>query len=237
MRPAAPTSVPNLLHSLQQEWDETVLETFTLRQQLDTTRKELAHALYQYDAACRVIARLIKEREEAYGLLKNFEANGQHNGSQSTKMEESAPQKSEEHHSGEVATEIGISEAVIEELNAVCKKLSSGRKQRKPSEFLQSKDNMAQIQETHKYAPHKHGNGKHQEIVSMSLKHTEDDNHLLLTGSTDHSIVLSGLSNGQVHSKMHGHKGAVNSVAFSPNTQSVFFSASEDKTVKVMIID
>ena len=42
-----------------------MLESFTIKQNLDTVRKELSHALYQYDAACRTIARLIKEKEEA----------------------------------------------------------------------------------------------------------------------------------------------------------------------------
>lgn len=49
-----------------------MLETFTLKKQLETTREELSHALYQSDASCRVIARLIKERDSSRKELEQL---------------------------------------------------------------------------------------------------------------------------------------------------------------------
>lgn len=68
-RPVPPTatSLPGILQHLQNEWDTVMLENHRLKMVLNETRQELAHALYQYDAATRVIARLMEEKEAAVG--------------------------------------------------------------------------------------------------------------------------------------------------------------------------
>jgi pre-mRNA-processing factor 19 len=53
----------------QGEWDSLMLEVFQMRKSLEQTRKELSQALYQHDAACRVICRLMKEKEELQKML------------------------------------------------------------------------------------------------------------------------------------------------------------------------
>jgi len=59
----------------QNEWDALALETYTVKQQLAQTRQELSTALYQHDAAVRVIARLTKERDEARDALSKIAIN------------------------------------------------------------------------------------------------------------------------------------------------------------------
>lgn len=75
-RPPTLTSIPALLATFQNEWDALALETYNLKEQLARAREELATALYQHDAAVRVIARLSKERDEARDSLSKVTISG-----------------------------------------------------------------------------------------------------------------------------------------------------------------
>lgn len=71
-RPPTLTSIPSLLSVFQNEWDALALDSYNTRQQLSQTRQELATALYQHDAAIRVITRLTRERDEARDALSKI---------------------------------------------------------------------------------------------------------------------------------------------------------------------
>ena len=116
-----------------------MLETFTLRQHLDTTRQELAQALYQHDAACRVIARLMQERDEARLQLtglqsqgfttgSSHDSNGNGNRAEADTAMETTVVADEEKAKETVGQ---LEEAVVQELVATCAELSAGRKARK----------------------------------------------------------------------------------------------------------
>lgn len=71
-KPSAFNSIPSLLSAFQNEWDSLALEVFTLRKQLHQARQELSAALYHQDAAVRVAAKAIKERDESKQALQQL---------------------------------------------------------------------------------------------------------------------------------------------------------------------
>ncbi|CCJ30675.1 unnamed protein product, partial [Pneumocystis jirovecii] len=118
-RPPQATSIPSLLAIFQNEWDSLALETYNLKQQLNQARQELSTALYQHDAACRVIARLLKERDEAREALKTIKiASGPSN---------NAPVDSEQMDM-DVQT---LPEHITQKIDETQKVLSSNRRKRK----------------------------------------------------------------------------------------------------------
>ena len=75
---------------------------------------ELTHALYQHDAACRVIARLTRERDEARHALATMQpaqavAAPQHADSGGMDVEVAAPAEAEDGMGSVVAASVSIS--------------------------------------------------------------------------------------------------------------------------------
>ncbi|KAL2195374.1 hypothetical protein P885DRAFT_70481 [Corynascus similis CBS 632.67] len=135
VRPRPPnfTSLPSLLKAFQDEWDALVLETYNTREQLARTREELATALYQHDAAVRVIARLTKERDEAREALSKVTvapaSAGAANGDAMAVDNESLP------------------ENLVEHVHELQQQLMKGRKKRPIPQGWASPDEVAALQQ------------------------------------------------------------------------------------------
>ncbi|CAH6720917.1 putative pre-mRNA-processing factor 19 [[Candida] jaroonii] len=72
--PPRAQSIPSMLRSFQNEFDSMALEIFTLRKQLNKAKEELSSSLYHYDAAVKVAANAIKERDEVKRALQELSA-------------------------------------------------------------------------------------------------------------------------------------------------------------------
>ena len=99
---------------MQTEWDALMVETFNLKSALEETRRELSQALYQNDAAVRVIARLTMERDQARQMLAQGGGRGD---------------EMEVDNSSAAASE-GIPKADLDVMVAKWTELSKGRKGR-----------------------------------------------------------------------------------------------------------
>lgn len=85
------SSFPGLLANLQSEWDSVMLENHQTKKLLNKTRQELAHSLYQFDAATRLVKKLLTEKDELQVELNNslrLERSEQSNSATKRKLDE-----------------------------------------------------------------------------------------------------------------------------------------------------
>jgi len=212
-RPPTATSIPGLLHIFQNEWDALMLETYTLKQQLDSVRQELAHSLYQHDAACRVIARLIKERDEARSALSNLQS----------QIGTKGPATS----SDSMDVDQGLPEEVKNKIQAASQDLSKSRKKRQVPTTLATIEEIAKYSAITSTSPH---SASAPGILTVDLHSKNQD--LVLTGGADSHVVLLNRSTQKVVQTLSGHSKKITSVKFHP-TEDVLLSSSADKTAKV----
>ncbi|KAG9445748.1 hypothetical protein H6P81_011876 [Aristolochia fimbriata] len=229
-RPLQAASIPGLLGMFQNEWDALMLSNFALEQQLHTARQELSHALYQHDAACRVIARIKKERDEARELLAQADrqipistaavANSLvvSNGKRAAEDEEMGP--------GGKRPRPGVSDAIIDELTACNTALSAQRKKRQIPESLMAVDDLRRFTQISSHPLHKTSKPG---ILSIDIHPSKD---IIATGGVDSNAVIFDRAAGQILSTLTGHSKKVTCVKFVPRDE-IFISSSADKTVRL----
>jgi pre-mRNA-processing factor 19 len=232
-RPASATSLPGLLALMQSEWDAIVLESFQLKQALEATKQDLAHALYKEDAANRVIARLLTERDQARHALLQTEANvgaakAASNGAAqaaSTPMDVDDGKKAAATPAGE------LPEAVLTTITNTAATLQKSRKAT-VKEAAAAVATPAQLQAlTVGERSHALHSTTNQGILALDLSRTNAD--LVLTGGNDGQALLFNKATGKIAATLKGHKSAVTCVKFHPTRDDLLFSGSLDHTVNV----
>ncbi|KAG6868551.1 hypothetical protein C0993_001247 [Termitomyces sp. T159_Od127] len=224
-RPPSHSSIPALLHALQNEWDALVLEMHALRQQYNSTRQELSYALYSQDAATRVVARLLRERDAARDALASVQA--------SMGIAPSAAPEDVEMTDG--APEDGLPAAVIAAIDDTHQALSGARKKRKPPQGYPSPAEVKAFSPKHT-VPSLHS-ASPAGITSLAVSRLAPSQ--FLTGGNDKIVQLYDRDTDKVLASLKGHTKKVNHVTFreQEGCPTLLVSASADKTCKIWSLD
>ncbi|XP_057486586.1 pre-mRNA-processing factor 19 homolog 1-like [Actinidia eriantha] len=231
-RPVQAASIPGMLGMFQIEWDGLMLSNFALEQQLHTARQELSHALYQHDAACRVIARLKKERDEARSLLAQTERQIPMSALAAPEVNASAlsigKRGAADEGMGPDAKKIrrGISASIISELTDCNAALSQQRKKRQIPPTLAPVDAVERYTQLFSYPLHKTSKPG---ILAMDILYSKD---IIATGGIDTNAVIFDRPSGEILSTLSGHSKKVTSVKFVSQGDFVV-TGSADKTVRI----
>uniref|UniRef100_A0A2P2MLD3 Pre-mRNA-processing factor 19 n=1 Tax=Rhizophora mucronata TaxID=61149 RepID=A0A2P2MLD3_RHIMU len=208
-----------------------MLSNFALEQQLHTARQELSHALYQHDAACRVIARLKKEKDEAKSLLA--QANRQlpqltATATPVTSTLSNGKRAAEDDELGPSGKRIrpGISSSIITELTDCNAALSQQRKKRQIPPTLATIDALERYTQLSSHPLQKTNKPG---ILSMDIHYSKD---IIATGGIDMTAILFDHTSGAILSTLSGHSKKVTSVKFVGESD-FFLTGSADKTVRV----
>ncbi|GBE78431.1 WD40 repeat-like protein [Sparassis latifolia] len=225
-RPPTATSIPALLHTLQNEWDAVMLETFTLKQQYNSLRQELSYALYAQDAATRVVARLIRERDAAREALASVSATmgvaPSTNGGD-VEMTEGGQEAS------------ALPEDVLSRIDETNEKLSAARKKRKAPAGYATPADVKTFTAKHTipslHSPSPAG------ITALAVSQANPSQ--FLTGGNDKVVQLYDRSTDKVLALLKGHTKKVTHVAFREQSgePTLLLSASADKNAKIWAHD
>ncbi|KAL4068314.1 WD40-repeat-containing domain protein [Scleroderma yunnanense] len=231
-RPPTASSIPILLQTLQNEWDALVLETFALKQQYNSTRQELSYALYAQDAASRVIARLIRERDAAREALANVKASM---GVTSASANSADVEMTEEDGTAGSPQENALPKDIIDAIEKTQQVLSGTRKKRKPPAGYTSAADVKNFTSKHTipslHSPSPAG------ITSIALSQLSPGQ--FLTGGNDKVVQLYDRGTDKVLASLKGHTKRVNHVAFREHEgdPTLVLSAGADKIAKVWSYD
>ncbi|KAJ2823421.1 hypothetical protein IWW50_003789 [Coemansia erecta] len=234
-RPPTLTSIPALLSTFQNEWDALMLETFTLKQQYQQVREELSQALYQNDAAHRVIARLLRERDEARGTLATLKVQVDADGKRA-QQKEAAGEGDRMDVDGTAGSvngdggEMSPEEAYYARAAETAKVLSKSRMKREVPAGLVSVDAWKTARES-QVVESLHSTTK-PGLTSLELDTSGD---LALTGGMDNHAEVYSRSRDQTLATLKGHTKKVTAAVWvgAGGLEQRIVTGSADKSVRI----
>ncbi|PLW18773.1 hypothetical protein PCANC_10923 [Puccinia coronata f. sp. avenae] len=234
--PRAPnlSSVPSLLVTLQNEWDANMLECYELRKQNASLRQELSHALYKEDASMRVLARVLKERDEAREALGSVQSSL---GLSNNPSAETRTTNGNDTEMKDAGAPPALPEAVIERIDTTSKALMASRKKRQiPVGYASPAALKTYVQQ--KSIPSLHST-KPPGITCLKVTGLSD--HLIITGGMDKAVQIYDRILEKVVAVMKGCTKKVNSIAVvgGQNATSAqppkMIIATYDKTIRFWV--
>lgn len=204
---AALTSIPGLLQTLHHEWDALMLEQFSLRQEVTQVKQELSHALFQHDAACRVIAKLMEERD---ALKKQLAQRG--------------PESKAADNEEDVEEDDSLPPQICEQIDETERRLSQLRKHRDPPRGLATPEMLKSFVEVDSAVLHANAAVTAIEVSDFS------GSRICLSGGADGKIIRYDAAHREKCGVGVGHNKAVRCVK---DLGDVLVSCSDDATVRV----
>nr|CAD2184215.1 unnamed protein product [Meloidogyne enterolobii] len=215
-------SLPSLLKQLQDEWDATMLNNFTLRQELKSVREELTHALFQNDAACRVINRLSSELQQTRHIIATLP----HGRGKNVESEVEVTDV-EMHQEGEGLP--GIDADLIEFFTLKSQEFSSSRKQRGKN----LPEDLASVEDVKRYEEIKCHDALHSASVP-GITALDLQQHMILTGGIDKTVVLFNSQTETVENVFKGNQKRVNAIRLHPNLETIV-SGGQDSKIRIWL--
>ena len=169
---------------------------------------------WQHDAACRIIARLVKERDDARQALTNVKLAPPEAAAAAPNLEAGAPQT-------------GMTPEIVSTFEATSKTLSKGRKKRAAPPGQADADAIAAFKETG--AKGLHGAG----AVCVDVHASEA---LAATGGADGKVRTFDCGASKAKATMKGHSGQVTRVRLHPSKPLVV-SCGHDCSLRVWGLD
>eukprot|EP00388_Colpodella_angusta_P047436 GDKK01072699.1.p1 GENE.GDKK01072699.1~~GDKK01072699.1.p1 ORF type:complete len:524 (-),score=127.14 GDKK01072699.1:109-1680(-) len=224
-RPPSCQSVPGLLGALQNEWDAMMLESFELRKYVESIRQQLSHTLYQHDAACRVIARVMKERDEARSALDELRATisqkgGLHIASAAAAAAAVETSAASDHPNG-------LNAEMQTKLKEMETTLRTARKGRVVPDDLIKSTEISNLKSVETHNLHSSSTPGVTCVAKMG--------DLIVSGGVDGILVLFDTKTQHIICKGSSHSAAITSVHFVHEgpLKGDIISTSDDKTIKV----